>query len=92
MFFSSPVFAIEARKLGSFLLTQAMDKHPELGFESYDRLFPNQDTLPKGGFGNLIALPHFRIRSFIKTKLCADYIMQKQKSVFTSMLMATCRC
>lgn len=34
-----------------------MDKHPELGFESYDRLFPNQDTLPKGGFGNLIALP-----------------------------------
>lgn len=34
-----------------------MDKHPELGFESYDRLFPNQDTLPRGGFGNLIALP-----------------------------------
>ncbi len=57
IFFSSPVFAIEARKLGSYLLTQAMDKHPELGFESYDRLFPNQDTLPKGGFGNLIALP-----------------------------------
>ena len=57
IFFSSPVFALEARKLGSFLLTQAMDKHPELGFKSYDRLFPNQDTLPKGGFGNLIALP-----------------------------------
>jgi hypothetical protein len=51
------VLAIEARKLGSYLLTQAMDAHPELGFESYDRLFPNQDTLPKGGFGNLIALP-----------------------------------
>ena len=57
LFFSYAVFAIEARKLGSYLLTQAMDKHPELGFESYDRLFPNQDTLPKGGFGNLIALP-----------------------------------
>ncbi len=57
LFFSCPVFAIEARKLGSYLLTQAMDKHPELGFESYDRLFPNQNTLPKGGFGNLIALP-----------------------------------
>ncbi len=57
LFFSAPVFAIEARKLGAYLLTQAMDKHPELGFESYDRLFPNQDTLPKGGFGNLIALP-----------------------------------
>ncbi len=57
LFFSYAVFAIDARKLGSYLLTQAMDKHPELGFESYDRLFPNQDTLPKGGFGNLIALP-----------------------------------
>ncbi|MEQ1543991.1 hypothetical protein [Methyloglobulus sp.] len=57
LFFSHAVFAAEARKLGSYLLTQAMDKHPELGFESYDRLFPNQDTLPKGGFGNLIALP-----------------------------------
>ena len=57
LFFSCAVFAIEARKLGSYLLTQAMDKHPELGFESYDRLFPNQDTLPRGGFGNLIALP-----------------------------------
>jgi superfamily II DNA or RNA helicase len=57
LFFSHAVFATEARKLGSYLLTQAMDKHPELGFESYDRLFPNQDTLPKGGFGNLIALP-----------------------------------
>lgn len=57
MFFVAPVFAIEARKLGAFLLTEAMNKHPELGFESYDRLFPNQDTLPKGGFGNLIALP-----------------------------------
>jgi superfamily II DNA or RNA helicase len=24
---------------------------------TYDRFFPNQDTCPKGGFGNLIALP-----------------------------------
>ncbi len=34
-----------------------MDGRPEIGLASYDRLFPNQDTLPKGGFGNLIALP-----------------------------------
>jgi superfamily II DNA or RNA helicase len=34
-----------------------MERRPELGLASYDRLFPNQDTLPKGGFGNLIALP-----------------------------------
>jgi hypothetical protein len=25
--------------------------------DSYDRLFPSQDVLPRGGFGNLIALP-----------------------------------
>lgn len=46
-----------ARKLGSFILTETMENRPELGLDSYDRLFPNQDTLPKGGFGNLIALP-----------------------------------
>ena len=57
LFFSHPIFATEARKLGSYLLTLAMDKHPSLDFESYDRLFPNQDTMPRGGFGNLIALP-----------------------------------
>ncbi len=34
-----------------------MDKRHEIGFASYDRLFPNQDTMPNGGFGNLIALP-----------------------------------
>ncbi len=57
IFFTQLVFAVEARKLGALLLTQAMNHNPELGFESYDRFFPNQDTLPKGGFGNLIALP-----------------------------------
>jgi len=34
-----------------------MERRPDLGFDSYDRFFPNQDTLPHGGFGNLIALP-----------------------------------
>ena len=34
-----------------------MEKYPELSFDSYDRLFPNQDSIPAGGFGNLIALP-----------------------------------
>jgi superfamily II DNA or RNA helicase len=55
--FSAPVPAAEARKLGSWMLTETMERHPAIGFESYDRLFPNQDTLPTGGFGNLIALP-----------------------------------
>lgn len=56
-FFSEPVQAADARKLGSGLLTQTMARRHELSFASYDRLFPAQDTLPKGGFGNLIALP-----------------------------------
>lgn len=57
LFFASPVSAADARRLGSGLLTHAMESRPELKMRSYDRLFPNQDTLPKGGFGNLIALP-----------------------------------
>src|SRR5688572_5827462 len=34
-----------------------MSRRHELSMDSYDRLFPNQDTMPRGGFGNLIALP-----------------------------------
>ncbi|HKS38107.1 MAG TPA: DEAD/DEAH box helicase family protein, partial [Verrucomicrobiae bacterium] len=56
-FFAEAVSASVARKLGSHILTETMDRRPDLGLGSYDRLFPNQDTLPKGGFGNLIALP-----------------------------------
>jgi len=57
IFFSEPISAKLARQLGAFMLTQAMERRPEMGFESYDRFFPSQDTMPKGGFGNLIALP-----------------------------------
>jgi len=57
IFFSEPIPATLARKMGAFLLTQTMDRRPEIGLDSYDRFFPSQDTLPKGGFGNLIALP-----------------------------------
>ena len=56
-FFAAPVGAGLARKLGSHVLTETMSSHPGLSFDSYDRLFPNQDTMPAGGFGNLIALP-----------------------------------
>jgi superfamily II DNA or RNA helicase len=57
MFFAEPLPAALARKLGSLLLTRAMESRPEIGLASYDRLFPSQDTLSQGGFGNLIALP-----------------------------------
>ncbi|PYI87734.1 MAG: restriction endonuclease subunit R [Verrucomicrobia bacterium] len=56
-FFEEAIPAGLARKLGSHILTETMEQRPEIGLKSYDRLFPNQDTLPKGGFGNLIALP-----------------------------------
>ena len=57
IFFSEPVPARIARQMGSALITETMEKRPEIGFTSYDRFFPNQDTMPLGGFGNLIALP-----------------------------------
>lgn len=57
IFFSDAVDAAKSRALGSAILTLAMKEHARLSFKSYDRMFPNQDTMPKGGFGNLIALP-----------------------------------
>ena len=57
IFFAEPVPAVTARRLGTILLAKASALRPTLGLGAYDRLFPNQDTLPIGGFGNLIALP-----------------------------------
>ena len=55
--FSEPIPAEMARRLGSWLITETMERCPDLGFDSYDRFFPSQDTMPAGGFGNLIAMP-----------------------------------
>lgn len=57
IFFAEPVLARTARQLACMLITETMDRRPQIGLDSYDRLFPNQDTTPEGGFGNLIALP-----------------------------------
>jgi len=57
LFFKEAIAAGLARRLGTHILTETMDRRPDVGLDSYDRFFPNQDTLPKGGFGNLIALP-----------------------------------
>ena len=57
IFFEDALPAAMARRLGSHLLTEAMEGRPDIGLDSYDRLFPSQDTMPRGGFGNLIALP-----------------------------------
>lgn len=57
LFFEEAVPAGLARRLGALILTESMERRPDIGLDSYDRFFPNQDTLPRGGFGNLIALP-----------------------------------
>ena len=57
IFFAEAIPAALARQLGAHVLTETMERRPEAGLKSYDRFFPNQDTLPRGGFGNLIALP-----------------------------------
>ena len=57
IFFAEALPAALARRLGAFLITETMERLPDIGFKSYDRFFPSQDTMPTGGFGNLIALP-----------------------------------
>jgi len=54
-FFSAPVEASIARKMACHVIAETMARRPELSMESYDRLFPSQDTMPRSGFGNLIA-------------------------------------
>ena len=56
-FFEQAENAAQARRFGTRLLDLAMQSRAKLSFASYDRMFPNQDTMPKGGIGNLIALP-----------------------------------
>ena len=57
VFFEEPLPAFKARRLGNAILTEAMNRDGRMSFNSYDRFFPNQDRMPEGGFGNLVALP-----------------------------------
>ncbi len=57
VFFANRVSARDARRLGTAVISHTCSRTRQLKLDSYDRLFPNQDTMPKGGFGNLIALP-----------------------------------
>ncbi len=57
IFFDEPIPALLARRLGTLIVAKASARHPAMSLASYDRFFPNQDILPAGGFGNLIALP-----------------------------------
>jgi superfamily II DNA or RNA helicase len=57
VFFAGRVSARDARRMGTAIISHTCARARQLRLTSYDRLFPNQDTMPKGGFGNLIALP-----------------------------------
>lgn len=71
IFFSERVPAADARRLASAVLTEATARQPSIGLTSYDRLFPSQDVLPKGGFGNLIALP---LQRAARERGCSVYV------------------
>ena len=57
VFFTTHIPAKIARRLGTAILSRSLQERHSLSLKTYDRFFPNQDYLPKGGFGNLIALP-----------------------------------
>lgn len=90
IFFEDKIKALTARKLGSLLLSKTMEIRDNLKIDSFDRMFPNQDYLPKGGYGNLIALPFqteptkygntiFIDRNFIPIKKQFQYLKQVVK-------------
>ena len=72
VFFGDVVLARTARPMATALITEAMVSRPSMGLDSYDRLLPNQDTMPKGGFGNLIALPLQRLPAHKGNSLFVD--------------------
>lgn len=57
IFFDKPISAALVRKFGTALLDKGAEQVNLKSFKYYDRMLPAQDTLPKGGLGNLIALP-----------------------------------
>ncbi|NLD05755.1 MAG: DEAD/DEAH box helicase family protein [Synergistaceae bacterium] len=76
-FFEEPISCATARRLGSGLLTAAMERRHNLSFSSYDRFLPNQDTMPTGGFGNLIALP---LQGLVRKKGYSEFVDEQFES------------
>lgn len=72
IFFDEEILAKTARYFGNLILNYTLENNIGLDLGSYDRLFPNQDKIPKGGFGNLIALPLQRIPAKSKNSLFVD--------------------
>jgi len=70
-FFEEAIPAALARRLASHVLTETMEGRPDIGLDSYDRLFPNQDTMPQGGFGNPHSLHRQRAAGARRGRGCA---------------------
>jgi hypothetical protein len=71
VFFGGRVLARDARRLGTAVISHTCGRTRQLRLGSYDRLFPNQDTMPQGGFGNLIALP---LQKHPREKGCSVFV------------------
>jgi superfamily II DNA or RNA helicase len=71
VFFTEPVPVKSARRMMLATLTKTMELRPDLGFDSYDRLIPNQDRMPKGGLGSLVGLP---LQQRVKMHDCTVFI------------------
>lgn len=57
IFFDEPYPCYKSRRIGLEIIRRALKLSAFDKEVSFDRLFPNQDYVPKEGFGNLIALP-----------------------------------
>lgn len=57
IFFDKPIEAKIARKFGAALLSKGAETMHQRDFNTFDRMMPNQDEMPVGGMGSLIALP-----------------------------------
>ena len=71
VFFAGRLSARDARRLGTAVVSHTCARTRQLKLASYDRLFPNQDTMPKGGFGNLIALP---LQKYRRVNGCSVFV------------------
>lgn len=74
VFFDRRVSARDARRLGTAIISHTCARTRQLKLTSYDRLFPNQDSMPKGGFGNLIALP---LQKTAREKGCSVFVDER---------------
>ena len=72
IFFEEPIPAASARRLGAFLITYTMERVPDIGFGSYDRFFPSQDTMPAGGLRQFDCLAASRTRAKLWQQRCSS--------------------